>query len=158
MVDQRPGGLRRHARLLWLAWDVDLDENLLLRVRPGQRLGQVTRVDRVDELELPGSLLDLVGLEVADEMPRRAAHGGHLGQRLLDPVLAEDGQARVERLLALGRAKALRDGDDGDLVRVASGACDSVADRREVGCDGHRKATIAPNRVPSGWRRCEGNR
>src|SRR2546430_15872510 len=86
MVDQRPGRLRRDARLLWLAWDVDLDENLLLRVRPGQGLGQVTRVDRVDELELPGNLLDLVGLEMADQMPGRAAHGGHLGQGLLDAV------------------------------------------------------------------------
>ena len=118
----------------------------------------MTRVDGLDELELPGRRLHLVCLEVTDEMPRRAAQGLHLAERLLDAVLAEDRQAGVERLLAFGRPKAFGDGDDGDLVRVPSGVRDAPAHILQVGGDAHRKATIAPNLVPSGWRRCEGNR
>ena len=95
---------------------------------------------------------------MADEVPLPSLHLTHLLQRLLDAVLAELAQAGLERLLADFRPEPFGDRDDGDLVRVASGPCDAVANGGEVLGDAHRKATIAPKRLPSGWRRCDGKR
>src|SRR5438445_10361858 len=91
-------------------------------------------------------------------MPLRAADLGHLVHCLLDAVLAEVGQPGLERLAADIGAEAFGDRHDGDHLQVTSRSLDALADRGEVGGDAHRNATIAPNRVPSGWRRWEGKR
>src|SRR5438270_8556439 len=110
----------------------------------------------MDERETAGDQSHLVGLEMADEVPSRVLYVFHLPQGFLDAVLAEGRQAGGERLAAAVGAETLGDGDDGDLVRVAAGAGDPVADGREVLLDGHRTATSAPNLAPSALRRCEG--
>ena len=116
------------------------------------------RVDRLDERKPPSRQLHLVGLQVADQVPFGALDGVHLRQRLLDPVLAKVAQSRLQGLRANLGTEPFGDRDDRDLVRIASRASDALADRTQPFADAHRKATIAPNRVPSGWRRCEGNR
>ena len=99
-----------------------------------------------------------VGLEVAEEMPLRAVNGIHLLKRLLNAVLTKGLQAGCDGLTANLGTKALGHGDDLDLAGVTARALDTLADRPEILFDRHRKATIAPNRLPSGWRRCDGNR
>ena len=148
-----PGFLR-------LRRDVHLDQHRLRRVDRSDRLSDAPRVDRLDERKPADDLLHLVRLQVPDQVPLRAVDRVHLGQRLLDPVLAEDLEARGDGLPADLRPEALGDGDDHELVRVAAGLLDSFADRSQVlsYVGDHRKATMAPNRLPSGYRRCEGKR
>src|SRR5204863_241643 len=54
-------------------------------------------------------------------------------------------------------AEAFGHGDDRDVVGVPARALDFFADRLQVLLDAHRSATIAPNRLPSWSRRCEGS-
>ncbi len=77
----------------------------------------------------------------------------HLGQRLMYAVLAQDVQARDEGFAAHRDVEAFGNGDDSDVVGIAAGATYTFANRGEVSGNAHRIATIAPNRVPSGWRR-----
>src|SRR5260370_16619726 len=80
----------------------------------------------------------------------------HLRQSLVDPVFAKDVQARGNGLAAHGDVEAFGDGDDGDFVRIAADASYAFANLRKVLGDCHRMATMAPKRVPSGWRRWDG--
>src|SRR5260370_42467547 len=82
----------------------------------------------------------------------------HLRQSLVDPVFAKDVQARGNGLAAHGDIEAFGDGDDRDFVRMAAGASYAFANLRKVLGERHRIATMAPKRVPSGWRRCDGKR
>src|SRR5260370_31821554 len=112
----------------------------------------------MDELEAAGGLLHLVRLEVAYEMPSGSADDVHLRHRFLDAVLAEDCQAGIDRLLRAVGAETLGHGDDRDVVGVAAGLGDALADRLEVRGDAHRIATMAPKRAPSALRRCDGRK
>src|SRR5207253_5931141 len=121
------------------------------RIGAGERLDEVLRINRLDQGEPASGQANLVGLQMADEVPLPSLHLTHLLQRLLDAVLAELAQAGLERLIADLRPKSFCNCDDRDLVRVASGPCDLVANGGEVLGDAHRKATMAPKRLPSGW-------
>src|SRR5207244_45623 len=101
---------------------------------------------------------DLVGLQMPDQVPLGTLDRLHLRQRFLDPVLPQDGQTRVKGLTADVGTEPFGDGDDGDLIGIATRKRDALAHRDEVCGDAHRNATIAPNREPSGWRRWEGKR
>ena len=64
--------------------------------------------------------------------------------------------AGLERLQARLGVKAFRHRDDRDLTRVSTGMLDALAHRGQAFPDGHFRATIAPNRTPSGLRRWDG--
>src|SRR5712692_7248641 len=91
-------------------------------------------------------------------MPGPRLDGIHLHHPLLDPVLTEDRQAGVQCRPADLGTEAFGNGDDRDLARVTPRARDSLPDRSEILGDAHRNATMAPKRVPSGLRRCDGRK
>ncbi len=151
--DHVEGVIRVCARFLRLARDVDLHENPLRRSDASQGLGEPHRVNRLDQPKPARGLAHLIGLQVADEMPLRARKELHFVERLMDPVLAQHVQAGVERPAARRDVEAFGDGDDGDVAWIASRPNDALADLGQVLSNAQRIATMAPNRVPSGWRR-----
>ena len=112
----------------------------------------------MDEHKPAGGSPGLVRLQVADKVPLRALYRVHLRHRLLDAVLAQDSQPSIEGRPADLRPESLGDRDDSDLFGVTAGLGDALANRPEVFLDAHLSATIAPNLVPSGMRRCDGKR
>ena len=145
-----PRFVRRGAELGGLAGEIDLDQDLRLPPAFGRRLveaaQQVERIDGVDGVERPPGLAGLVRLQVADQVPAEIGvlHGQRLdlGQRFLDPVLAEVAVAGVDGGADGVHAERLRDGDEPDRVRgpaVGLGSAgDALPHRREVGGDARR--------------------
>ena len=109
-----------------------------------QRLGQARPVDRLDGVEQAHRLLDLVGLERADEveaeigvaLPERRI----FGLRLLHAVLAEEALAGIERRGGGACGVGFRHGDERDSAGIAPGreCCggDARLDRAEIRGDG----------------------
>jgi hypothetical protein len=100
---------------------------------------QLLAIDGVDE-RATDDVLDLVGLEGADEVPTRGivAERGDLVAQLLGVVLAEVVQAGGERSLEGGERLELADADQqGFRARASSGdgGGDPLADASEVGGD-----------------------
>ena len=159
----QPGGLQRRRlthdgpRFLWrgaelggLAGEIDLDQDLRLPPAFGRPLveaaQQVERIDGVDGVERPAGLAGLVRLQVANQVPAEIGvlHGQRLdlGQRFLDPVLAEVAVAGIDGGADGVHAERLRDGDEPDRVRGPAvrlgSAGDALPHRREVGGDVRR--------------------
>jgi hypothetical protein len=119
------------AVLRGLPGDVDLEQRRLAAAG-GERLGDPQRVDRLDEREAAGGEPDLVGLQVADQVPLGARHRVHLPERLLHAVLAQHPESGLHRLPAGLRRPALGDRHDGHLVGIAPAALDPPPDRGEA--------------------------
>ena len=116
--------LRGAAPLALLPGDVDLQQDVLHQAQLARLavdgLKQPLGVHRVDQRRLSHYLLDLVGLEVADEMdlgPGIGA-GGQVSGELLDPVLAAHRNPRGDGLTDGIVRLHLGGGAQGDLPRV----------------------------------------
>lgn len=145
---------------LGLARGVDLDQDGLTPIRTGgQGAGQVQRVDRLDQRESARYLPDLVGLQVADQVPLCLRQLGQLRQRLLDAVLTQRVDPGRERRPALVQRSALGRGEDADDRQVSTRLLDPAPDFREpFGDQAVDSATMPAKREPSPSRRCEGRR
>jgi len=164
-VQERAGGLhqldcaiRIDPGFLRLAGDVDFDQNRLRWRVSRDRLRHPDRIDCVDERKPVGRQARLVGLQMADQMPPGSLDGLHLGQGLLNSVLTQLGKSSIQRGQALGGGESLRYRDYGYLVRIPTCPLDLLANYLKALGDAHRIATMAPKRVPSGKRRCDGKR
>src|SRR4029077_2564528 len=109
-------------------------------------LRQVHAVERVDDVEQLEGVAHLVGLQVADQMPRNwPADLAHLVARLLDPILTERRHPRVDRLPDPRHLHGLRDTDQqhvrGTPTRTLRGPGDPFTYPIEIG------ANIAHGRV-----------
>ena len=120
LLDGTPGLLAFVAR-------VHLNEDV--RTLPGfpgdprDGLRQLDSIDRMDHVEQVHRRAGLVGLQGADQVKLNALEtlpeGGPLALRLLHPVLAEDTVAFVQNRLDPLQRLDFRDGDQGDVRRIA---------------------------------------
>jgi hypothetical protein len=85
-------------------------------------------MDRLEQLDCAARL---VRLQVAHEMPLGAGHERCLCRRLLDPVLAENGDPGRDRGAQAFGGHGLRDRDELDVGRVAAAASARVGDAFE---------------------------
>jgi hypothetical protein len=85
-------------------------------------LGELDRIDRLDDLERRQGALRLVRLERSDEVPGRARDVGRLLLRFLDAVLAEGRQARNDGRPKARRRDGLGDRNEADRCRVTTDA------------------------------------
>ncbi len=102
--------------------------------------GQLQTIDGLDDVEERESIPDLVGLQVADEMPgHRAPERRHLVLRLLHAVFAERTDAGRHRLPNPLHVHRLGDGDEEHVLRSPpcplSGARDPLAYLLEIAPD-----------------------
>ena len=140
---------------------VHLEENIGRdtgrRARAAQVLGEPERVDRLNERESADDLRDLVRLEMPDEMPAAGKlHVGRLREKLLHLVLADVGEARLDRLRDDLGAVRLRDGDDRDgggvAPRARGGARDPLPNALEILSDRHGLSALLPPGADPGAR------
>ena len=103
-----------------------------------ERLGQPGAVDRLHHPKAAFDELDLVGLQVADEVPVEIGWADllDLGQGLLYPVFAKLCEPEPDRLTDPFDRQRLGDCHQHDLTRIAPGALrtagDHLADAAEV--------------------------
>ena len=97
-------------------------------VEPRREPDRVHRLDHRECLERPACL---VRLQRPDEVPAGARHLGDLREGLLDPVLAEQAETRIDGMAQPRRRHGLGDRDERHRPRVAPGPRAGIGDALE---------------------------
>ena len=141
-----------HAALGGLAADVHFQQDVLHDALPGRALfdhGQkLRRIHRLDEIDLSHDLPDLVRLQVADEVQRRAGVGalGELFGHFLHAVLAAGVDPGGDGLAHARGVVHLRCGHERDVGARAARSAGGGVDARADG------GNVFGNGAHSGWR------
>jgi len=134
LIQLAPESVGLEAGLGDILVDVDLEEDWNrgvgadVRGEAVEAPRQLARVDRLDDLERLQRPTGLVRLEGPDEMPRRTRHERCLGLAFLDTVLRKNGQAGLDGCDEPFHGDGLRDGNEGDVSRIAPDPCTGVGD------------------------------
>ena len=99
-------------------------------------LGQLQRVDGMDQIDLIDDVFDLIGLQMADHVPSDRLYGIVLVHDFLNLVLADVRHACINCRIDLLGCSGLADGDECNLIfrpaRLVCGSPDSLMNLTQI--------------------------